>query len=174
MTQDPAQAALARVRAAARTAKSRRRRRVVPTIMTGSGPDARDPQLLGPVLTGWIRGHGYNAELAVAGVSARWQQIVGAHIAAHVSVGTFTPLDRGGELVVQADTQEWAVQLRYLVPQIQRRIDEEIGPGVVTRLEVRGPGRRGNNGGWRVRTGRRSPRLPAPLPPPEADTLGLE
>ena len=106
--------------------------------------------------------------------TARWQQIVGAHIAAHVSVGTFTPLDRGGELVVQADTQEWAVQLRYLVPQIQRRIDEEIGPGVVTRLEVRGPGRRGNNGGWRVRTGRRSPRLPAPLPPPEPDTLGLE
>lgn len=173
MTQDPAQAALARVRAAAKTARSRRQRRVVPTIMTGSGPDARDPQLLGPVLTGWIRGHGYNEELAVAGLDARWKQIVGPQIAAHVTVGTFTPLERGGELVVQADSQEWAVQLRYLVPQIQRRIDEEIGVGVVTRLDVRGPGRRGN-GGWRVRTGRRSPRVPAPPPPPEEDTLGLE
>lgn len=172
MTTDPASAALARVRAAARSAQSRRQRRVIPPVMTGSGPDERDPQMLGPVLSRWIRGNGYSAELAVAGVSARWPQIVGPQVAAHVTVGTFTPTDRGGELVVQADSQEWAVQLRYLVPQIQRRIDEEIGAGVVTRLEVRGPGRRAT-GGWRVRTGRRSPRVPAP-PPPQEDTLELE
>ena len=50
MAQDPALAALARIRAAAKSAMSAergtRRRRIVPTTMTGAGPDARDPQLL--------------------------------------------------------------------------------------------------------------------------------
>ena len=169
MTQDPALAALARVRSAAKAERTTRRRRVVPTTMTGSGPDARDPQALASCVTGWVRGNGYGAELAVAGVAAQWEQIVGSQVAAHVTVGEFTPSDRGGELVVQADSQEWALQLQYLIGQIQRRVDEEIGVGVVTRIVVRGPGKRAG-GGWKVRTGRRSPRLAPPAPPAE-DTL---
>jgi predicted nucleic acid-binding Zn ribbon protein len=70
----------------------------------------------------------------------------------------FTPGPRGGELIIVADAAEWAVQLKYLVPKIQQRIDEELGAGVVTNVIVRGPGRT-TTGGWRVRTGRRSPRL---------------
>lgn len=174
MSSDPAELALARVRSAAKTSREvRSRPRPAPTL-SGSGPDARDPQLLGPALSGWVRSHGYGSELAVAGVAERWPLIVGPQIADHATVGGYTPLEKGGELLIEADSAEWAVQLRYLVGDIQRRIDEEIGSGVVTRLTVRGPGRRATPGGWRVRTGRRSPRQPAPEPPPEQGSLTLE
>ncbi len=170
MTEDPALAALGRVRAAAQQA-GRRRRPVTPPTMSSAGPDERDPQLLGGMLSQWIDGNDFATALAVAGVAQRWQQIVGEQVARHVSVGAFTPLERGGELVIEADSQEWEMQVRYLTDRISRRIDDEIGPGIVTRLVVRGPGRR-VSGGWTVRTGRRSPRLPPPVPP--EDTLPLE
>jgi predicted nucleic acid-binding Zn ribbon protein len=142
--------------------------------MTGSGPDARDPQLLSTCVSGWVGGNGYSAELAAASLAAKWDQIVGSQVAAHVTVGEFTPMGRGGELVVIADSQEWALQLQYLIGQIQRRVDEEIGVGVVTTIVIRGPGGR-TTGGWKVRTGRRSPRLTPPKPPPDQPpTLDLE
>lgn len=150
---DPALVALARVRAAGRRSAARRTPR--PTQFTAAGPDARDPQPLGSCVTRWVSGNGYDQEIAVAGLADGWATIVGEQVAAHVTVGEFTAAT--GDLVLQADSPEWALQLRYLMGQLQRRIDEEIGPDVVRRITVRGPGRAGR-GGWRVRTGRRSPR----------------
>ncbi len=46
-----------------------------------------------------------------------------------------------GVLVVRADSTTWATQVRLLAPVLQRRLDEEVGAGVVERLEVLGPGR---------------------------------
>lgn len=170
MTEDPALAALARVRAASQKA-GRSRRAVTPPTLSSAGPDDRDPQSVGDMLSRWVSVNDFGPALAVAGVAQRWQEIVGEQVARHVEVGEYRPSDGGGELVILADSQEWAVQVRYLTGQIARRIDEEVGPGVVTRLTVQGPGRR-SSGGWRVRTGRRSPRQAPPPPPPE--TLGLE
>ena len=150
---------------------TRSRRTATPPTLSSAGPDDRDPQLVGDMLSRWVSGNDFGPALAVAGVAQRWQEIVGEQVARHVEVGEYRPVDGGGELVILADSQEWAVQVRYLTEQITRRIDEEIGPGVVTRLTVQGPGRR-SSGGWRVRTGRRSPRQAPPPPPPE--TLGLE
>lgn len=150
---DPALAALARVRAAGRKSATRRAPR--PPQFTASGPDARDPQSLGSCVNRWVSGHGYTQELAVAGLADRWSAIVGDQVAAHVTVGEFSA--DTGDLILIADSPEWALQLRYLLTQVQRRIDEEIGPAVVRTISVRGPGR-ATSGGWRVRTGRRSPR----------------
>lgn len=161
MSTDPALAALARVRAAAKG--RRQQRQVKPPTLSSAGPDDRDPQLLGGMLTRWVRGNGYSQELAVAGVAERWPDIVGPQIAQHAQVTGYEASDGGGELVVQADSQEWALQLRYLTSQLQQRIDDQIGAGVVTRITVKGPNRT-TPGGWRVRTGRRSPRQPAPQP----------
>lgn len=171
MTDDPALAALARVRATSQRAQ-RSRRSPTPPTLSSAGPDDRDPQLLGDMLSRWVSSNAFGPALAVAGVAQRWQTIVGEQVARHVEVGEYLPSDRGGELVIRADSQEWAVQVRYLTDQIARRIDEEIGPGVVTRLTVQGPGRR-SSGGWRIRTGRRSPRLDPPSPPPP-EPLALE
>lgn len=171
MSEDPALAALARVRATSQRA-ARSRRAPTPPTLSSSAPDDRDPQLLGDMLSRWVTGNAFGPALAVAGVAQRWQAIVGEQVARHVEVGEYLPSERGGELVIRADSQEWAVQVRYLTDQIARRIDEEIGPGVVTSLTVQGPGRR-TAGGWRIRTGRRSPRQAPPAAPPP-DTLPLD
>ena len=133
---DPALVALARVRAAGRRSAARRTPR--PTQFTAAGPDARDPQPLGSCHPLGQRER-IRPEIAVAGLADGWATIVGEQVAAHVTVGEFTAAT--GDLVLQADSPEWALQLRYLMGQLQRRIDEEIGPDVVRRITVRGPGR---------------------------------
>jgi predicted nucleic acid-binding Zn ribbon protein len=42
-------------------------------------------------------------------------------------------------LTVRADSTAWATQLRLLLPQVQRRLDEEVGEGVVTKVVVLAP-----------------------------------
>lgn len=128
-----------------------------PTL-SSAHPDDRDPQLLGRLLNGWVRSNGYGADLAVAGLVARWPQIVGEQIARHVQVLSYAVEPDGGRLVLQADSAEWALQLRYLSDGLRRRIDAELGAGMVRAIDVRGPGRSRPAGRWRVRTGRRSPR----------------
>ena len=44
-----------------------------------------------------------------------------------------------GVLSLVAESTAWATQIRMLVPQLHRRLDDVVGRGVVTRVEVRGP-----------------------------------
>jgi predicted nucleic acid-binding Zn ribbon protein len=153
--------ALARARSLARNGRSARRGPPPATTMSAAGPDARDPQPLGASLESWVRDNDYGAELAVAGLVGRWREIVGEQMAQHVQVGEYDVTER--RVVLAADSQEWAMQVRYLLSQVQRRIDEELGKGLITQIQVRGPGGRtsgpgSGRGTWRVRTGRRSPR----------------
>ena len=69
----------------------------------------------------------------LAAVFARWEEIVGASVAAHARPKSIVR----GALVVAVDQPGWATQLRYLAPQLVDRIVEIAGPGVVDRLEVR-------------------------------------
>jgi predicted nucleic acid-binding Zn ribbon protein len=89
----------------------------------------------------------------VHGVMARWEQIVGSDVAAHV-----TPLHHeNGVLTVQAESSAWATQMRMLAGQIVKRLNEEIGDGSVTRLDVQGPQARSWRKG-RLRVQGRGPR----------------
>lgn len=103
--------------------------------VSGSHPDDRDPQLLGSTLGRLVDDHGWDLSLRVHGVMARWPELVGADIAAHTTPESFTD----GKLVVRADSTAWATQLRLLAQSIVRRLNEELGPGTVTVLEVLGP-----------------------------------
>lgn len=103
--------------------------------VSGSHPDDRDPQLLGSTLGRLVDDHGWDLSLRVHGVMARWPELVGADIAAHTSPESFTD----GKLVVRADSTAWATQLRLLAQSIVRRLNEELGAGTVTVLEVLGP-----------------------------------
>lgn len=49
---------------------------------------------------------------------------------------------RGGELVVEALAPSMVSVLRYAVGNLHRALDERLGPGVVTSVTVRPPGRR--------------------------------
>lgn len=49
---------------------------------------------------------------------------------------------RGGELVVEALAPSMVSVLRYAVGNLHKALDELLGPGVVTSVTVRPPGRR--------------------------------
>jgi len=117
--------------------------RTGPRMRPGNSPDpatvhgaGRDPQPLAALADQLSRQLGWSDPLSVGGVMGRWPEVVGAQIAEHCTPLTF----EGGALVVQADSTTWATQLRLLLPQLERRLAEEVGEGVVTSIQVRGPG----------------------------------
>lgn len=67
-------------------------------------------------------------------VFGRWEEIVGASVAAHVRPQKVD----GTTLVVVADHPAWGTQLRHLAPEILGRLTEVCVPGTAPeRLEVR-------------------------------------
>ena len=133
---EASRSALARARKAARDkgfrpgmkpAPNSRRIAGMPSSRTSAaGPDDRDPVLLD---------RGWTADVTVGSVMGRWAEIVGPEIADHVRPVTF----EGSVLTVQAESTAWATQLRLLTSALLGRIDEVVGPGVVTEFVVLGP-----------------------------------
>jgi len=103
--------------------------------VSGARPDDRDPQTIGNTLGRLVDDHGWDLSLRVHGVFGRWEEIVGADVAAHCTPETFTD----GDLVVRTTSTAWATQLKLLAPTVVRRLNEELGHGTVTRIDVRGP-----------------------------------
>ena len=98
-------------------------------------PDDRDPQLLDQALGRLIANHGWEVDLRVQGVFGRWAELVGDEVAAHCTPESFDE----GRLVVRTDSTAWATQLKLLAPAVVRRLNEDLGHGTVTVIEVLGP-----------------------------------
>lgn len=160
---DVAREALNRAKAAARAkglrpgTPSRRSPLAEPRKDPGKGPGARDPRLLSDVVARLLRDKGWTEDVSVGGVIGRWPEVVGTQVAEHCTPETF----EDKVLVVRADSTAWATQVRLLVPTLMRRLDEEVGEGVVEQVTVLGPA------GPNFRRGRRSVRGPGPR-----DTFG--
>lgn len=122
-----------------RAAGGRRRqfggRRAPGVGWSGPADDERDPQALGRVVDGLTAEYGWDHDLAVHGVVARWDQIVGAEVGAHVVPEKY----EDGVLTVRADSSAWATQMRMLASEVVRRLNEEIGEGSVIRVNVLAP-----------------------------------
>lgn len=103
---------------------------------SGAGASGRDPQLLGDTAADLSRILGWKQPLSIGGVIGRWADVVGPQIAERCQPETFID----GDLVVRADSTAWATQIRLLIPQLERRLAEEVGEGVVTSIQVLGPG----------------------------------
>jgi predicted nucleic acid-binding Zn ribbon protein len=133
--------ARALTRASARSTPTRRParksgdRRPRPGRSSGAHPDERDPQPLDATVGRIVDDHGWDLNLRVQGVFARWAEIVGAEIAAHTHPETFDD----GKLVVRTDSTAWATQLKLLAPSVVRRLNEDLGHGTVTVIDIRGP-----------------------------------
>lgn len=121
--------------AAGATRRPRRRRRQGGDVPRPAPGDDRDPQLLDTTLARLVADHGWALDLRVRGVFARWPELVGDEVAAHCTPETFTD----GRLVVRTDSTAWATQLKLLAPQLVHRLNEELGTGTVTLIEVLGP-----------------------------------
>jgi predicted nucleic acid-binding Zn ribbon protein len=111
-----------------------------------------DPQPLSAAIDGLLSDHGWQTAAAVGSVFGRWDQIVGPEVAAHTRPSHFAD----GELVVAADSTAWATQVRLLAADLVRRLNAELGDGMVRRVIVRGPAPPRRSGPLRVR-GTRGP-----------------
>jgi predicted nucleic acid-binding Zn ribbon protein len=114
---------------------SRRRRPPLETRSTGAHPDDRDPQALDSALGRFVDEQGWETELRVHGVFARWAAIVGNEVAGHVQPESFAD----GRLVVRTDSTAWATQMKLLAADVVRRLNEVLGDGTVTVIDVAGP-----------------------------------
>jgi predicted nucleic acid-binding Zn ribbon protein len=109
-------------------------RRVDPRA-SGAHPDERDPQLLDSTIGRLIAEQGWGTDVRVHGVFSRWDVIVGREVAQHCAPESFND----GKLVVRTDSTAWATQMRMLAPTVVRRLNEELGDGTVTLIDVQGP-----------------------------------
>jgi predicted nucleic acid-binding Zn ribbon protein len=134
---DLARAALARAReeARARGATPARRKRTSSGPSTSRQRDPGDPEPLGDTLNRLLAERGWDVSAAVAGVTQRWPEVAGEELAAHCRPDKFDD----GVLTLVAEATAWATQIRLLVPQLHRRLDEVVGRGIVSRIEVHGP-----------------------------------
>jgi predicted nucleic acid-binding Zn ribbon protein len=111
--------------------------------LSGAHPDDRDPQSLDATIGRLIDDQGWGTDVRVHGVFSRWDLIVGREVAQHCHPESFSRVDEGteegGRLVVRTDSSAWATQMRMLAPNVVRRLNEELGEGTVTRIDVQGP-----------------------------------
>lgn len=119
-----------RKKAVRRTDRSARSGRV-----SGAHPDDRDPQTLDAALTRVVDDHGWQVDLKVAAMFARWGELVGPEVGAHSRAESFAD----GKLVVRTDSTAWATQLKLLAPSVVRRLNDDLGHGTVLVIEVLGP-----------------------------------
>jgi predicted nucleic acid-binding Zn ribbon protein len=131
-----------------------RRRRTDSAQVSGAGPDERDPQRLTNTLNRLMRDQGWEVDVAVHGVMARWPSIVGPEMAEHCKPESYTDT----ELTVRTDSTAWATQLRLLAPDLVRRLNAELGEGTVTLVKVQGPNTPTWRKGPRTVRGGRGPR----------------
>jgi len=94
-----------------------------------------DPQPLNAAVGGLLSARGWRQQAAVGAVFSGWTGIVGPQLATHTKPEAFSE----GELVVAADSDAWAAQIRLMAPQLLKRLAEELGHGTVRRIRVRGP-----------------------------------
>jgi predicted nucleic acid-binding Zn ribbon protein len=97
------------------------------------GDAGDDPRPLKDSLDMVARAMGAPPAVALGSLFSRWPELVGATLAAHCR-----PLSLvRGVLVVAVDHNAWAAQLRWLENDVLRRLEERLGAGVVSALEVR-------------------------------------
>jgi predicted nucleic acid-binding Zn ribbon protein len=126
-------AADASARALRRVTRSTTPRRT--STATRRGSSSRDPQLLGDAVERLVEESGWGERSAVAVLMADWAEIVGADLADHVTPTSFEE----GELLLAAESTAWATQVRLLLPQLHRAVDERVGAGVVRVIRIQGP-----------------------------------
>jgi predicted nucleic acid-binding Zn ribbon protein len=132
----------------------RRRRRTGDPTVSGARPDDRDPQPLDATIGRLMRDQGWEVDVRVHGVMARWPAIVGPQVAQHCTPERYAD----SELTVRTDSTAWATQVRMLAPELVRRLNAELGDGTVTRVNVLGPNTPTWRKGPRTVRGGRGPR----------------
>ncbi|MDY2940794.1 MAG: DciA family protein [Varibaculum sp.] len=110
----------------------------------------RQPLRLGKVMRRSLRSAGIERQVAIGRVVELWPRIVGERLAPHTRVEEVAEFG----IVVRTDSTAWATALKYELPALMRRIDEELGAGLVQKVQILGPYQRSWNHGPRSVPGR--------------------
>ncbi len=102
--------------------------------MSGAGHTGpAGPRRLEASLARLARRLGATSPAALQAVFSRWDEIVGHPLATHTQPVSLAR----GVLVVAVDDPAWGNELRYLATAVLARLEEEVGPHVAGRMEVR-------------------------------------
>jgi predicted nucleic acid-binding Zn ribbon protein len=101
-------------------------------LPTADGAGSGDPEPVRTSLDRVARRLGVGRAATLPAVFGRWAELVGDGVAERTRPQAL----RGTTLVVAVDDPTWASQLRWLEADLVGRISAELGPGVVTALEL--------------------------------------
>jgi predicted nucleic acid-binding Zn ribbon protein len=104
----------------------------VPDEETDGVHRVRRPTPVGDSLGAFLDRRGWGERLRAATAWNNWEDMVGADLAARCEPVRLA----GGTLVVRAESQVWATQLRYMLPQLRARVEEVLGEGSVSDVRV--------------------------------------
>jgi predicted nucleic acid-binding Zn ribbon protein len=90
------------------------------------------PTPVGETLGAFVRRRGWDERLRGATAWSRWEDIVGPELAARCEPVRIA----GGTLLVRAESQVWATQLRYLTTQLVGNAGRVLGPGTVREVRI--------------------------------------
>lgn len=113
-----------------------------------------DPSTIGDLLGQVVRNQGWSDKLDDQRIFTDWVKIVGPEVAQHAQIDGF----EDGIVHVRADKTAWAKELTLLAPRIVAKLNQALGDGTVTRIEVRGPQAPSWKSGPRSIRGARGPR----------------
>ncbi len=130
-------------------ARSKRRGPVKPSRAANE-----DPSTISELLCQVVRNQGWAEKLDDQRIFTEWAQIVGAEVAQHAQIEGFEDMI----VHVRASSTAWSTQLKLLAPRIVAKLNEALGDGTVTRIEVRGPQAPSWKSGPRSIRGARGPR----------------
>ena len=101
-------------------------------LPTPDGAGGGEPTPVGASLDRVARRFGIGRASTLPAVFERWTELVGEGVGARTRPRSL----RGTTLVVAVDDPSWATQLRWLEADLVARITTELGPGVVTGLQL--------------------------------------
>jgi len=99
------------------------------------GKPGRDPARLGGVAAVIARQGDWIPHLKLSELNNHWDRVVGPAIAQHSHVIAL----RDGVLTIGTESQVWATQLTYLIPQLEDTIRRNLEGLTVERIRVVGP-----------------------------------
>ena len=95
-------------------------------------PHRPNPQPIGRVIDEMITRRRWAGRLDGARIFDFWDEAAGPDIAAHANPVRL----HGGVLVIAAEDDGWATQLRYFNGDLQARVNSIMGPDTVRKIEI--------------------------------------
>lgn len=117
-------------------------------------PQKEDASSIADLLGQVVRDQGWTDRLDDQRIFTEWAAIVGSEVAQHAQIEGF----EDALVQVRASSTAWMTQLKLLAPRIVAKLNDALGEGTVTRIEVRGPQAPSWKNGPRSIRGARGPR----------------